>query len=214
MSVKLLKKELILLALLILVGVLIRSLHFQEYLNFSSDQATSSMKSLEIWKNKEITLVGIPITSYQYQGRQLFIGSTTYYFQLIFLLVGKFDPLISSYIFSIFSCLMMLPLFIGTKMLIDKRSGYILTILYALLPLYKNYTSFLWNPNFQFSLSPLLVLSMGLYQKYQSKKFIILTGLLMGLLLTFHYQFIVVVIGVIIYYIYKREKKSFFCLLS
>jgi hypothetical protein len=201
---KKIKKEKVYIFLIILLGLIIRSLNFSYFLNFSTDQALFATKSLEIWKNKEITLVGPPI-SYSYFGRNLFQGSITYYFQLLFLLPAKFDPIISSYLFMIFSVFMGIPLYHGTKLLISKKSALLILILYNFLPFYIDYSRFLWNPNFQFSLTPLLILFMGFFKK-ENKSFLLFTvGFLAGLLSLFHYQYLIIIFGLGIYYFFIKK---------
>ena len=201
---KKIKKEKVYIFLIILLGLIIRSLNFSYFLNFSTDQALFATKSLEIWKNKEITLVGPPI-SYSYFGRNLFQGSITYYFQLLFLLPAKFDPIISSYLFMIFSVFMGIPLYYGVKILISKKSALLILILYNFLPFYIDYSRFLWNPNFQFSLTPLLILFMGFFKK-ENKSFLLFTvGFLAGLLSLFHYQYLIIIFGLGIYYFFIKK---------
>ena len=77
----------------IVLFIFIRSLNFAEHLNFSFDQAWGATRVFEIWKNKEINLVG-PGSSIVVRGKQILQGSINYYYNLIFLLLGKFDPII------------------------------------------------------------------------------------------------------------------------
>ncbi|MCA9372177.1 hypothetical protein KC726_04745, partial [Candidatus Woesebacteria bacterium] len=69
-----LQNEFTLLIGLFFLGLLTRSLHYSEYLNFSTDQALFATKSLELWRSKAITLIG-PSISFKFIGRELFQGS-------------------------------------------------------------------------------------------------------------------------------------------
>src|SRR3990167_2234394 len=120
---------------LILVNILIRSVNYSEHLNFSFDQACTSTRALEIWRNKEMTLVG-PGSSIVTGGKQILQGSINYYFLLIFLLLGNFDPTISSYIFMLFSAFMLIPLYYGLKLLLNDKVAVLISIIYSLFPLY------------------------------------------------------------------------------
>lgn len=197
-------KELLLLFLLVVVFISIRSLHFSSYLNFSTDQGLFSLEALEIFLNKIITLIGPP-TSYIYQGREIFQGSIIYYVFLVFLLLGNFDPVTASYIFMLFSAVMVIPLYYGTKYLITKDVAWCMCILYTLLPFYIDYTRFLWNPNFQFVLVSGLILFMGLYERTKKIHYLFLISMYSGFLLQFHYQFILVIVAITgFYFLLKR----------
>src|SRR3989344_7706520 len=117
------KLEIVLVIFTLCLYIFIRSLHFSEFLNFSFDQAWSSTRILEIWKNKEITLVG-PGSSIVVNGKQILQGSINYYFNLIFLLLGNFDPIISSYLFMLFAGLMIIPLYLGVRYLFNKNVAF------------------------------------------------------------------------------------------
>jgi hypothetical protein len=207
---KLITKERMFLLSLILAFLLIRSVYFTQHLNFSSDQAEQATKAMELYKQHEITLIG-PHISMQYQGRLLFQGPFYYYMLMGFLLLGNFDPIISSYLFTVFCALMIIPLYIGTKLLINKKAAILLSIIYTFLPYYVDYTRFHWNPTYQFSLIPLVIFFMGWYKKTKSKWIFLSLSFLLGLLLQLHYQFIIVIVAVAIYYfVIKRIPLSLF----
>ncbi len=200
---RLLSKQALLLAFFLLLFISIRSLYFKESLNFSADQGLFSLRAYELFKSKEFTLIG-PTTSINFEGRQIFQGSVIYYFQLLFLVLGNFDPVRASYIFMLFCSVMILPLFFGVKKLAGSRVAWMMVIVYTLFPYYIDYTRFLWNPNFQLALTPLLILSLGYYQEKRNNLLLFLVGLLTGFLLLFHYQYLVILAGVFIYYLSIR----------
>lgn len=204
-----LKKYLPLLSFLVLF-ILIRSINFQYHLNFSTDQALFSSQALSIIKNKTLTLIG-PKFSLEYDGRFMFQGPLIYYFLIPFLLLGNYDPIKSSFIFMIFCSLMLIPLYFGTRLLINKNAAILFIIIYALFPVFINYTRFLWNPNFQFALLPLLLLLMGIFKKQSNFPLFWLSSATLGLLLQFHYSFLIVIVGLFFYYFfYLRVKVIFF----
>lgn len=207
------RRELLLLLIIILVSIFIKSLNFESHLNFSYDQAWGSTKILEIWRNKEITLVG-PGSSIIAEGKELLQGSIIYYFNMVFLLAGNFDPVKSSYAFMIFGCLMIVPLYYGVRNLIDKNTAYLISILYAFLPLYIDHTRFFFGPNFQLTLIPILIFLMGQYRKTLRPVFIFLIFTFSGILLQFHYQFAIVILGLLVYYFLQSKSKFYFLLLS
>ncbi len=195
------KKEILTLLVFIAIFIGIRSVHFSEYLNFSGDQGQFALESFKIWETKKPTLIGPPISFY-FKGRDVFQGPATYYEFLAFLLLGRFDPVVSSYIFMLYCSLMVVPLYYGTKMLVGKRAALVLTAIYTLVPYYINFSRFLWNPTFQFSLLPLLIFLMGWHKKTKNNWVFLAMAVLLGILLQYHYQFILVIIGLLIYYLF------------
>ncbi len=193
------KKEWVQVLFLVIIFIAIRSINFVQVLNFSHDQAWFSNEALEILKNKKLTLIG-PHISWMYEGRKIFQGSVSYYFQLFFLVLGKLDPIKSSYLFMLFNSLMIIPLYFGTKLLINKKAAYLMVVIFALLPYFIDYSRFFWNPNFQFSLVPLLIFLMGLFKKTNRKIYLFLIGLFSGILVQFHYQFIIIILALTAYY--------------
>jgi len=91
------------LLLIIFIGLFIgiRSLHYIYQVNWSGDQAFCGIEALRIFQNKVITFIG-PQISANYEGRYIFQGPIIYYMYLFFLLLGKWDPIPSSYFFMIF----------------------------------------------------------------------------------------------------------------
>lgn len=201
-----LKKEYYLLIVVFLIGVGIRSLHFSQYLNFSTDQAAFSIRALDIWENKDIELIG-PSISMHYIGRDIYQGSITYYVILLFLLATGFDPIRASFLYMVVSMVMVLPLYYGVRLFSNNKSALLVSILYSFLPLYIDYSRFFWNPNFQLSFTPLLLLFMGLYHKKEKLYFLLLVGITSGILLLFHYQYILIILGLLIYYAAVKKLK-------
>lgn len=180
--------------IVILIGlyILIRSIYFSENLNFSADQGDQAKKSFELWQNKKIELIG-PAISFRNNGRMIFTGSITYYFQWLFLLPGRFDPIVSSYLFMLFGMVMLIPLYFGVKNLSDEKKAILVCSIYTFLPLYINYSRFFWNPNYQFVLTPLVIWLFSVYTKNGKQLWLFLESLLLGALLMFHYQYSVVI---------------------
>jgi len=200
----LLSQEILVIFLIVLGALSIRSLHYSEVVNFSTDQATFATESLEIWENKEVRLIG-PSISMKTMGRELFQGSITYYFQLLFLLPAQFDPIVASYLFTLFASFMIIPLYLGSRLLLGKNGALILTGIYAFTPLYVDYTRFLWNPTFQLSLTPFLVLWMGLFAKYRKWYLFAFIPMWCGVLLQFHYQYVIVTGVLFLYYVVIKK---------
>lgn len=201
-------KELFLLLFLITIFIFIRTLNFQYYLNFSLDQGQHAIDVLKLWQTKHLLfLIGNPLTSIRLGTHFMFQGPAYYYMLLPIMVLTKFDPIKSSYLFMLFCSLMLVPLYYGVKKLINKDAAIVASITYALFPYFINYTRFHWNPNYQLSLIPLAILFMGLYKESKQDRYFWLISIMMGVLFQFHYQFIWVILGFFVYYfIYKKEK--------
>lgn len=210
---RLFSKQTLLLIFFVLLFISIRSLYFKESLNFSADQGLFSLKAYQLFENRDFTLIG-PTTSINFEGRQIFQGSVIYYLQLLFLLLANFDPSRASYFFMLFCSVMILPLFFGVKKLAGSRVAWMMVIVYSLLPYYIDYTRFLWNPNFQLALTPLVILSLGYYRENRNNLLLFLVGLLTGFLLLFHYQYLIILAGVFIYYLTQRIGKNLLVLIG
>lgn len=195
-----------LLILLGLIGlyILCRSIHFTENLNFSTEQADFAKKSFELWQNKKIELIG-PAISFRNNGRMIFQGSITYYFQWLFLIPGKFDPVVSSYLFMLFGSAMLIPLYFGVKNLSNEKKAIFVCLIYTLLPLYIDYSRFFWNPNYQFVLTPLVVWLASVYIKKRNRWWLFGESILLGVQLMFHYQYLVVIGIFFIFHLIKRN---------
>jgi len=201
------KKEFLLVLFFVVIFIALRSINFIYYLTFIGwDQAEHAILALDVFRKKELVLIGPPVTAISFQGRQIFLGPFMTYLMIIFLALGNWNPVIASYIFMISCALMIIPLYYGVKWLLGQKAAWIMVIIYSLLPYYLNYTRFLWNPNFQFALLPALFLFMGLYQKSRNSWFLFITALWMGVLLQLHYQFIISIILITIYYFLVKKE--------
>lgn len=201
------KKELLFLVFFVVIFIGIRSINYVFHVNWSGDQASGGIDSLNIFRTRKLTLIG-PQISANYQGHFIFFGPLTTYFYLFFLMLGTWDPVLSSYLFMIFASLMIFPLYFGVKKLVNSKAALLAVIIYSLVPYYINYTRFLWNPTFQIALLPFLILLMGFYQEKKTYISFFLLSIWVGILFQFHYQFVIVIIGLFIYY-FLLKKISF-----
>ena len=205
-SVKKNKSEFITLAFFIIFFIAIRSIHFTEALNFSSDQGNGMAHVLEMLSNKEITLVG-PGSSLSVNGKELLQGAINYYITIFFGLLGGFDPVVTSYIFMLFASLAIIPLYIGTKKLADKKIALLMVTIYTLFFYFIDYTRFLFGPNYLIALTTGLVFLMGNYKSKPSLKNLLLIFMYLGIMLQFHYQVFVIFGFVFFYYSFSSKTR-------
>jgi len=198
------KKDAVVVAFLIGIFIFIRSVNFQQHLNFSQEPASHAMDTHRLWSEKKIELIG-PANSFQFNGRRIFQSSIGYYFMMLFLVPAGFEPIASSYFFMLFCAVSLIPLYFGTKMLLNKNCAVYMAILYALFPFYIDFTRFFWYPNFQLALSPYILLAMGLYKKHKNPLWLFMTGAGCGALILFHYQYLLIFIGLFVHYIFFKK---------
>lgn len=199
------KREWLILALWVLIFILVRSLHFTAGLNFSVDQASDSLKGLELLRDHKITLIGTH-TGFSYQGRLLFQGPLFIYTYMAYNLLGRFDPILSSYIFMLTGSLAIIPLYFGMKRLANRYAAIVAVIAYSLTPYFINYTKFMWNPNFQLIFTPLLIYCFSRFNEKKSFRWLLATSTVAGALLQYHYQFVIIISALGLYLLYQENK--------
>lgn len=197
-------------AFFILLFIITRSVYFDNRFNFIYDQVSASTKVLELWRTKSVSLIG-PHMSFMIEGRQIFFGGFSYAMELIFLLIGKFDPFLSTNAFMVFCAIMIVPLYLGTKKLINQTAAIMLATLYTFFPLFIESTSQMWNPNYMFSLFPLQVYLMGIFKEKKSPWIFMVFSIINGLCFQLHYLFIFAWLGLAAYYFFvlKLSRKYF-----
>ena len=199
------KRDWLILALWIFIFILIRSIHFTAGLNFSQDQAADSLRGLELLREGKITLIGTH-TGFNFQGRLLFQGPLFIYTYMAYNLLGRFDPIVSSYIFMLTGALGIIPLYFGMKRLAGQSVGLLAVVLYTMVPYFINYTKFMWNPNFQFILTPTLIYFFARCNAKKSLAWLLATSIMAGILLQDHYQYVVVIAALGVYLLSQRER--------
>jgi len=166
--------------------------------------ACSSTQFVDSWKNKEITLVG-PASSVTADNKQLLMGSINYYFALLFAIPGKFDPIVSSYLYMLFSSLGIIPLYLGMRKLADQKAALLMVVIYTLLPMFIDFTRFFFVP--LIVLSTILIYLMGLYKTKPNNIHLFSVFVYIGILMQIHYQIAVVLFILFIYYFIKNRFK-------
>lgn len=187
--------------LLIFVSVIflgLRLWNLEKRINFSMDQGLFSLRAYEIWKNKEITLIGPP-ASPTVEGRQFFQGPLIYYSIVTLGLLSNWDPIKMGYLLCGLGLFANLILWRILKNVINEEVAWLYLILITFFPLSIKYSNFIWNPNFLLVIAPLLIGSM-------LKKWYFVTGLLLGLGGQYHYQFVLMWIVVILFVWFKSKK--------
>lgn len=149
------------------------------------DTARDSVRMIEIWQSREVTLIGPPASSGQRTEREFYFGSLSYYLGIFGLVITGFEAwgaVIGQVLIFVFSIPFAYLLF---KDKIKLKYPIVGVILYTLSPLALIHMRFYWNPNVIIGLSTIfwyLVLN-------ERKKSFNLTfsGIITGLVFNFHY---------------------------
>ena len=208
---KYISKDTIIIFGFISLFILTRTVYYSNLFRFIYDQIASSTIVLELWQNKELSLLGPPM-SLMIENRQVFFGGISYYIQMVFLLIGRWDPYWSTYAFMIFSSFMVIPLYFGVKKLINKNAAIFMLIIYSLMPFYIEGTTHLWNPYFQLALMPIFIYLIALFQEKKNYTLFLIISIYAGILFQLHYQFIIILIGLLIYYFVIRRLNKWYAL--
>ncbi len=147
---------------------------------FKDDPARDTLQSLRILNNREVTLIGPPLSLGQYGLRETYFSSAIYYIGALGLFLGNTSPIAPVAIIALINASGIIPL-----VLLLRQRKYkdhmitLITLLYVTSPIVINYSRILWNP------SPLI--GLGLWGIYAFTLSPVLFGLIGGLSIYFHY---------------------------
>lgn len=179
---------------------------------FSGDMARDTLASLRILKNKEITVIGPPLSFGQYGTREIYFSSLTYYMGALGLLLTQrsvFGPIYVN------TFLMIIGIIFFYKLCLlyfkSNKKAFFATFLFSLSPPIVAHLRFFWNPNFLISISP--IFWYFYYRCLTDKKYHrlnwFLTGIFAGILFLFHYFVLPVILLAYLILIKKHGIKKF-----
>lgn len=183
-------KTLIFVVIITLLGLFFYSYRLRETQLFRDDTARDTLKVLRIWQNKELTLIGPPISFTQQTIREVYLGSLYLYIGLIGLILANWDA-VGAVLPNIFFFILSIPFFylMILKLSNSFMMAAITTTLYTLSPTTVTHARFFWNPNL---IIPFSVFFWYLVLKNSNNKVNTLlnyffAGLIIGLIFNFHY---------------------------
>jgi hypothetical protein len=175
------------------------------------------LRALEILKNRELTLIGPPLSIGLFGIREIYFGSLSLYIAALGLLIGKMDvtgaiyPMVFFFTISIYFFHKLV-----TYLTSSKKIQIISTIIYALSPATVTFARFFWNPNLIIPFSVFFWLL--LLRRYSSKKRKLLgfglAGLISAMMVNFHYASLVLILFCLSYYLFKKQASLFVSLLT
>lgn len=190
---KLFTKTNILLILILALASFLRLYRIQDYMTFLGDEGRDVLVVYNILHG-HLTLLG-PTASVG----GFFLGPIYYYFMTPFLWLFNYNPVGPAVMVALFSIVTVwLIYFIGNKFF-DKTTGLVAAFLYSISPLVIAYSRSSWNPNPMpfFILSLLYFLYKGLHKKQW--KYILLSGIFLGIAMQLHYLTTFVAVVVFLY---------------
>ncbi|MCX7997036.1 MAG: glycosyltransferase family 39 protein [Patescibacteria group bacterium] len=173
------------------IGLLFSTLNLRDTYWFAADMARDTLASLRILQNRDITLIGPPLSFGQYGTREIYFGSLSYYFGAAGLALFRLDPLGPVYINSVLMLAGLTAFWILARRYL-KSEWLALTALalYAFSPVVVAHLRFYWNPNFILSLAPVLWLGYELARDHSGRQAFAaaaIAGLAGGMIINLHY---------------------------
>jgi|Napbiome12C3dose_1001474.scaffolds.fasta_scaffold00006_30 hypothetical protein len=211
------KKSLLILVIITLLGLFFYSFRLKETQIFTDDTARDTLKALQIWQNKELTLIGPPASFSLNTIREVYFGSFYLYIGILGLMAANWDP-VGAVLPNTLLFTLSIPLFYYFLSLHNKDKFFIFfaTFLYTLSPVTVIHSRFFWNPNLIIPLSVLFFILAT--KKYENKKKIIfysfISGIVAGIMFNLHYLIILPVFLFILIIFLKQKLKSLVALLG
>ncbi|HEX7041615.1 MAG TPA: glycosyltransferase family 39 protein [Patescibacteria group bacterium] len=204
---KILTKTNILLFLILCVAAFMRLYRIADYLTFLGDEGRDV---LVVWNilHGHPTLLG-PTASVG----GFFLGPIYYYFMTPFLWLFNYNPVGPAVMVALFGIATVWLIYFVTSKFFNKKAGLVAAFLFSVSPLVIAYSRSSWNPNPLpfFSLLCLYFLYIALNRN--SKKYLIFSGILLGIAMQLHYlaTFLAVIIALYIfsdgiYQIWRKAK--------
>lgn len=191
-------KVIVFLTTVTLLGLFFYTYRLKETQLFRNDPARDTLKALQIWQNKELTIIGPPASFSLNTIREVYFGSLYLYIGILGLVIANWDPvgavLPNTLLFTI-----SIPFFylITTKLTDSFPKRAVAVSLYTLSPITVTHARFFWNPNL---IIPAAVFFWYLVLKAVRSKDIMINffcaGIIAGLMFNFHY---LVVIPLVVY---------------
>lgn len=152
------------------------------------DTARDSVRMIQIWQEKELTLIGPPASLGQRSEREFYLGSLSYYLGIVGLVVTDFEVW-GTIVMQVLIFLSSIPVFyLLLKKELKVKEPIWGVLLYAISPLAIIHLRFYWNPNaiiglstwfWYFMLRPTLKLRNGSF---------LWAGIVAGLIFNLHYM--------------------------
>lgn len=201
------------LLLIIAVAIFLYTYNLRATQAFVSDTARDTLHMLQLWQDKEITLLGPPLSLGLGSTKEVYFSSVSLYFGMLGLFLTNFDPVGAAIPGIILSVLSIPALYLFLKSVgKSERLAIIGTMLYAWSPAIVHHARFFWNPNPILPLGVFFWLSFEYSQKlawgYKKMSLSLLCGIILGLMFDFHYLGIIGGVLSAIYLLLSKEYRA------
>ena len=203
---KLFRSELFPIFILTLIGVVLYSIRLPETIELASDFGRDTLRALELWQHKELTLIGSPLAINSLPGHTVFFTSVSLYLGMFGLLFTNFHPA-GTVLANIVLTGLSIPIFylLSRRLTSSIALACFATIIYALSPMTVFYARFFWTPN---TLIPLSVFFWYLVT-LDKKKYDLLSGILAGGMFLIHYASIIAIGAYLLGLLVTRQTRKF-----
>ncbi len=184
--------------IILIIAAFLRMYRIADYLTFLGDEGRDVLVVYEILHGK-LTLLG-PTASVG----GFFLGPIYYYFMTPFLWLFNYNPVGPAVMVALFGVATVWFVYKIASEFFNKKVGLISSFLYAISPVVIAYSRSSWNPNIVpfFSLLSLYTVYKGL--KNKSKKWLFISGILLGIGLQLHYIIVFLIAVVFIYVLISK----------
>jgi len=176
---------------LILISFLylfLRLYKIDELVGFRLDQGVHLLETKEMFDSKKIRLVGPMVTSKSFEGRNFFIGANYYYVLGIIGLIGHWNPLTITIIFTVLEFVFYLWFIFWIKRKFNSFYSLIVFLFIAISPYLITHSRFFWNPHLLIPLSILVLLFSEKYFFKKQTKYLFLMAFCWGFAFACHYS--------------------------
>lgn len=184
------------------IALFLFSYNLHETTIFIADVARDTLRSLQLWKEKEITLIGPPASFGQYGTRTIFFGSMTLYAGMVGLVIGGLDPVAVNLVHIILFIAVLPFLYDFLKRAFSSdcfaRAG---TIFYVISPLTVTHARFFWNVHYLIPLSVIFWWSV-------IRKKPLLAGVIAGIMINVHYVAAYLVVGYVAWSLLRKHYRE------
>lgn len=202
----------IFLIFIIVFGLFFYSFRVSKTLVFNEDSARDALRILRLWQNKDITLIGPPISFTEHTTHEAYLGSLSLYIGMLGLLISHWAP-IGAVLPNILLFSLSILIFYKSISYLTNEAGIIVfaTILYALSPITVFYARFFWNPNLIIPVSVLFwFLAIKPAKSLKTSFFSYLfAGIVAGIMFNLHYLTLVPLLFFGLILIFKKQVYKF-----
>jgi hypothetical protein len=171
----------------------------------AGDTSRDLMRLIEIWQNKEITMIGPPVNTISNNPIKVYFGSMYYYLGLFGLLISHFDPVGSVYINIVVTLISIPFLYLLSKKILRKQNlAFLVTFIYTFSPITIALGRSYWNPNLVVPLSVFIWFFL-LYKKSYINYFI--GGVILGIIFNLHFMNSIPVLFYLFLLLFNKDRK-------